>query len=161
MVPTPALAAVGEDVLWCLGLGLLLGAGRDALGLLLGNGRLLCFVWDVLAFGAAAFLACGFAAGVSATGTVRWYMLLSMAAGALGWGWAVANAVHGLARRCVAWLAAPFRFCSHHIVRPIQTWAINWVKSEVALHLKPRKKHEKKRKKPKKQLQKPNRILYN
>ena len=56
MAAAPALWAVGRDMLWCLGLGLLLAAARDLLGLLAGNGRVLCFLWDVLGFAAAAVL---------------------------------------------------------------------------------------------------------
>ena len=58
MAAAPALWAVGRDLLWCLGLGLLLGMFRSFAGLLLGNGRILCFVWDLLSFVAAAVLLC-------------------------------------------------------------------------------------------------------
>ena len=71
MAAAPAAAAVWADVLWGLGLGCLLGAGRDILGLVLGNGPVRCFCWDLLAFAAAAVLVCGFSAGVSASGLAR------------------------------------------------------------------------------------------
>ena len=64
MVPSPPLWAVLGDVLLCLGAGLLLGAVRDGATLAFGSGPVRCFVWDVLAFAAAAFVCCGFAAGM-------------------------------------------------------------------------------------------------
>ena len=81
MVPSPPLWAVLGDVLLCLGAGLLLGAVRDGATLAFGSGPVRCFVWDVLAFAAAAFVCCGFAAGASATGAARWYMAAAMGAG--------------------------------------------------------------------------------
>ena len=78
MVPSPPLWAVLGDVLLCLGAGLLLGAVRDGATLAFGSGPVRCFVWDVLAFAAAAFVCCGFAAGASATGAARWYMAAAM-----------------------------------------------------------------------------------
>ena len=83
MVPSPPLWAVLGDVLLCLGAGLLLGAVRDGATLAFGSGPVRCFVWDVLAFAAAAFVCCGFAAGASATGAARWYMAAAMGLGAL------------------------------------------------------------------------------
>ncbi len=81
MVPSPPLWAVLGDVLLCLGAGLLLGAVRDGATLAFGSGPVRCFVWDVLAFAAAAFVCCGFAAGASATGAARWYMAAHGAGG--------------------------------------------------------------------------------
>ena len=54
MMAAPAASAVLADVLWCLGLGCLLGAVRDGLSLVFGNGPVRCFFWDVLAFAMAA-----------------------------------------------------------------------------------------------------------
>ena len=85
MAASPALTAILGDVLWCLGLGCLLGACRDLTGLLLGEGPVRCFVWDVAAFAAAAVLLYGFCAGVSASGVARWYMAGAMLVGALAW----------------------------------------------------------------------------
>ena len=96
MVPSPPLWAVLGDVLLCLGAGLLLGAVRDGATLAFGSGPVRCFVWDVLAFAAAAFVCCGFAAGASATGAARWYMAAAMGLGALCWRWCVSHAVHRL-----------------------------------------------------------------
>ena len=56
MVPSPPLWAVLGDVLLCLGAGLLLGAVRDGATLAFGSGPVRCFVGDVLAFAAAAFV---------------------------------------------------------------------------------------------------------
>ena len=63
MAPSPAPWAVLGDVLWCLGLGCLLGAVRDAVRLALGEGPVRCFFRDIAVFAAAAVLVCGFAAG--------------------------------------------------------------------------------------------------
>ena len=93
MVPSPPLGAVLGDVLLCLGAGLLLGAVRDGATLAFGSGPVRCFVWDVLAFAAAAFVCCGFAAGTSATGAARWYMAAAMGLGALCWRWCVSRGV--------------------------------------------------------------------
>ena len=68
MVPSPPLWAVLGDVLLCLGAGLLLGAVRDGATLAFGSGPVRCFVWDVLDFAAAAFVCCGFAAGLRLPG---------------------------------------------------------------------------------------------
>ena len=104
MVPSPPLWAVLGDVLLCLGAGLLLGAVRDGATLAFGSGPVRCFVWDVLAFAAAAFVCCGFAAGASATGAARWYMAAAMGLGALCWRWCVSHAVQGrCAARCLFW----------------------------------------------------------
>ena len=46
MAPAPAPWAVLGDALWCLGLGCLLAAARDALRLALGEGKLRCFLRD-------------------------------------------------------------------------------------------------------------------
>ena len=80
MAAAPPAAAAG-DLLYCLGLGLALGAVRDVCGLVLGRGRLRDFFCDVAAFACAAVLVCGFAAGASASGVPRWYMALGRCAG--------------------------------------------------------------------------------
>ena len=49
------------DVLWCLGLGCLLGAARDAVRLALGEGPVRCFFRDIAVFAAAAVLYGGMA----------------------------------------------------------------------------------------------------
>lgn len=89
MAPAPAPWAVLGDALWCLGLGCLLAAARDALRLALGEGKLRCFLRDAAFFAAAAVLICGFAAGTSAGGLARWYMSAAVLLGALCWHWAV------------------------------------------------------------------------
>ena len=71
------------DVLWCLGLGCLLGAARDAVRLALGEGPVRCFFRDIAVFAAAAVLVCGFAAGASAGGLARWYMSVAVLLGRL------------------------------------------------------------------------------
>lgn len=92
MAPSPAPWAVLGDVLWCLGLGCLLGAARDAVRLALGEGPVRCFFRDIALFAAAAVLVCGFAAGASAGGLARWYM---SAAVLLGVGGAACRAPRG------------------------------------------------------------------
>lgn len=85
MAPSPAPWAVLGDVLWCLGLGCLLGAARDAVRLALGEGPVRCFFRDIAVFAAAAVLVCGFAAGASAGGLARWYMSAAVLLGAVSW----------------------------------------------------------------------------
>ena len=94
MAPSPAPWAVLGDVLWCLGLGCLLGAARDAVRLALGEGPVRCFFRDIAVFAAAAVHVCGFAAGASAGGLARWYMSAAVLLGAVSWRWAVQPAVH-------------------------------------------------------------------
>lgn len=158
MVASPAAAAVVTDVLWCLGLGLLLALARDALGLIFGNGRVLCFAWDLLAFVAGAVLLFGFSASASASGVVRWYMAGGMAAGALGWNRAGSGALHGAARALVRAAGWPFRVFHAGVVVPLRRAAGEKMTEN-------RKKRAEKRanrsKKPKKQLQKAKKILYN
>ena len=98
MAPSPAPWAVLGDVLWCLGLGCLLGAARDAVRLALGEGPVRCFFRDIAVFAAAAVLVCGFAAGASAGGLARWYMSAAVLLGAVSWRWAVQPAVHRAAQ---------------------------------------------------------------
>ena len=120
MVPSPPLWAVLGDVLLCLGAGLLLGAVRDGATLAFGSGPVRCFVWDVLAFAAAAFVCCGFAAGASATGAARWYMAAAMGLGALCWRWCVSHAVHRALRGTVFVLVWPLRFAADYAVHPFK-----------------------------------------
>lgn len=161
MAAAPALWAVGRDLLWCLGLGLLLGMFRSFAGLLLGNGRSLCFVWDLLSFVAAAVLLCGFAASASTGGGMRWYMAAGAGAGALAWRWAVSRTLYrlaaggaalvtGAALRLQGVLLAPFVHLKRHFAARKQTKTA----------AKAKKRAEKVTKK-KKQLQKPRKILYN
>ena len=114
MAPAPAPWAVLGDALWCLGLGCLLAAARDALRLVLGEGKLRCFLRDAAFFAAAAVLICGFAAGTSAGGLARWYMSAAVLLGALCWHWAVQPAVHRaasmLAASSVSTPSLPMRF---------------------------------------------------
>ena len=56
MAAAPAAWAVASDILWCLGLGCLLGAARDLLDLMPGGGAVRCFLWDIAVFAAAAVL---------------------------------------------------------------------------------------------------------
>lgn len=161
MVPAPALPAIAGDVLWCLGLGLLLAMARSALGWGFGNGRILSFVWDLLAFAAAAVVLRGFAAGVSASGVVRWYMVAGMLAGACGWQGAAAPALQAAGRAVLALLLYPWRWFCRCVCAPAAEKARNLMKSKMALHRERRKIREKKAKTKKKQLQNPVNLLYN
>lgn len=161
MTAAPALWAVGQDVVWCLGLGLLLAAGRDLLGLLAGNGRILSFVWDVLAFAAAAVLLCGFTASTSAGGMARWYMAAAMGAGALSWRWAASGLLHRLEETITGLLAAASLRIRCLITAPfVRLWHRHVLKKQEKRAIKAKKSPEKVTKR-KKQLQKQRKILYN
>lgn len=162
MVPSPPLWAVLGDVLLCLGAGLLLGAVRDGTALAFGSGPVRCFVGDVLAFAAAAFVCCGFAAGASATGAARWYMAAAMGLGALCWRWCVSHVVHKALRTVVRVLVWPLRFAADHVVHP----AKRRLQAQIAEIRQARRQNaqdlcEKNGKKPKNVLQNKHTILYN
>ena len=91
--------------MWCLGLGCLLGAARDAVRLALGEGPVRCFFRDIAVFAAAAVLVCGFAAGASAGGLARWYMSAAVLLGAVSWRWAVQPACTARRQRWRSWRA--------------------------------------------------------
>lgn len=159
MMAAPAASAVLADVLWCLGLGCLLGVARDGLSLVFGNGPVRCFFWDVLAFAMAAVLVFGFSTGVSASGVARWYMTGALLAGALAWRQAIQPAVHRFVRVVLHLLIWPLRAAEQHLLRPLGRRL-----AAVFRRVCPRRAHKKVRKKPKngkKQLQKPSKILYN
>lgn len=161
MAAAPVLWAVGRDALWCLGLGLLLAGARDAVGILLGNGRVLCFVWDLLAFAAAAVLLYGFGASASAAGGIRWYMTAGLGAGSLGWRWAVSGLLHDLTRRTARGLLA----CANRMEAGVKAPFVHLgqkmaAKAETKIALKAKKSTQKVTKR-KKQLQKQRKILYN
>lgn len=161
MTAAPALWAVGQDVVWCLGLGLLLAVGRDFLGLLAGNGRILSFVWDVLAFAAASVLLCGFTASASAGGVARWYMAAALGAGALSWHWAVSGLLHCLAETVTGALAAVAMRMRCLVSAPFaRLWYRHAVKKQEKKAIKAKNTPEKVTKR-KKRLQKQRKILYN
>lgn len=158
MVSAPALPAIGADVLWCLGLGLLVAAGRDVLGLCFGNGKALCFAWDLLAFACAAMLLCGFAAQLSASGVARWYMAAGLCGGVLGWRWGVSAALHRALQALLWCLTQPLRLVSHCVLRPLRR-KLGTVFASTGKKI--RRKFAKKTKNEKKVLQKQGKILYN
>ena len=150
------------DVLLCLGAGLLVGAVRDGATLAFGSGPVRCFVWDVLAFAAAAFVCCGFAAGASATGAARWYMAAAMGLGALCWRWCVSHAVHRALRGTVFVLVWPLRFAADYAVHPFKQWLLARIrKIRHARRHNAQDSCEKSGKKPKNVLQNKRTILYN
>lgn len=159
MAAAPAFTAVLADVLWCLGIGCLLGAGRDLLTLVLGNGPVRCFCSDVLTFAAAAVLVCGFSAGVSASGVARWYMAAAMLAGALAWGKGIHPAVHRLVRALAHAAACPFVLADRTLLRPLRSGIA--ARFRACRRRKMAKKAKKKPKNGKKQLQRPSKIVYN
>ena len=159
MAAAPAAAAVLSYLLWCLGLGCLLGMARQILGLVLGEGPVRCFCWDVLTFAAAAVLVCGFAAGVSASGLARWYMAAGVLAGVLAWyatiGPALSRLLHGLFR-LLLW---PLRMLEQRCLGPLRRAATRRLRKKRPCLV--QKKAGKKPKNGKNQLQKPSKILYN
>ena len=159
MAPSPAPWAVLGDVLWCLGLGCLLGALRDAARLLLGEGQVRCFFRDIAAFAAAAVLVCGFAAGASAGGLARWYMSAAALAGAVSWHWAVQTAVHRMAALLADFLLLPLRLAHKKLVRPLQNRVFAARQARCARRR--AKKSAKNQKSAEKRLQKPSKVLYN
>lgn len=154
MTAAPPLAAVVGDVFWCLGAGMLLAVVRQALGLLMGNGKILCFVWDLLTCAAAAVLLCGFSAGVSASGVSRWYMALGMFAGAWGWSLTAAPAINSLIFGILKWLFVPFDMLEKALIRPVS----GRLREKNEKYLQKLKLCPKKKKK---MLQKTGKILYN
>lgn len=159
MAASPAAAAVLSDFLWCLGLGCLLGIGRQTLGLVLGDGPVRCFFWDILTFAAAAVLVCGFSAGVSASGLARWYMAGGVLVGLLAWYATIGPAIRRGLRELLEIMLWPLRMLAFRCVRPLG----RALKRKVQRHLPHpiEKKAGKKPKNGKKQLQKPSKILYN
>ena len=159
MAPAPTPWAVLGDVLWCLGIGCLLGLARDAVRLALGEGAIRCFLRDIAAFAAAAVLVCGFAAGASAGGLTRWYMSAAVLAGAVCWRWSVQHAAHRAAFLAAQALLAPLRWLHKRAVQPLKNHV------SAALHRRcarfARKKSKKSQKSAEKRLQKPSKVLYN
>ena len=158
MAAAPAAWAVVSDILWCLGLGCLLGAARDLADLVPGGGPVRCVLWDIAAFAAAAVLVCGFAAGVSSSGVARWYMAAGTLAGALAWYGALRKGRRralGLVGKAAAW---PFWAAWRGLRRLAMRCAAVWRRAR------PHRRHKKvtkKVKKTKKQLQSPSKIVYN
>lgn len=158
MTAAPAVAAVWGDVLWCLGLGFLLGAARGGVSLLLGDGPVRCFLGDVMAFAAAAVLVCGFSAGVSASGLARWYMAGAVAVGVLAWMTGVQPVLYRLLVglwRLATW---PLRRLEYRLRTARATL---FAALHRCLPRAPAKKTEKKAKNGKKLLQKPSKVVYN
>ena len=159
MVASPAVTAVVADVLWCLGLGCLLGSCRDLVGLVLGEGPLRRFCWDVMAFVAAAVLLCGFSAGVSDSGLARWYMAVALLIGVVCWHCTVQPAVHRALYGLCRLMLWPIHWLQRHLVQPCRNRLMaggRRLRGRFA-----RKKGGKKPKNGKKQLQKPSKIVYN
>lgn len=159
MAPSPAPWAVLGDVLWCLGLGCLLGAARDAVRLALGEGPVRCFFRDIAVFATAAVLVCGFAAGASAGGLARWYMSAAVLLGAASWQWAVQPAVHRAAAALAELACRPLRLVHKMLVRPAQM-RLQAAQSRRRACRKA-KKSAKIKKSAEKRLQKPSKVLYN
>lgn len=159
MAASPPLWAVWTDVLWCLGLGMALGALREVLELVFGKSRPVCLVLDLAVFAAAAGLVCGFAAGLSASGQVRWYMAAAMALGAAGWYWALAEGVHRLAETLLRLLTWPLRTLDHRLLAPARHRLHGWLCRHRAQ--KSAGKRQKSQKKTKITLQNQGRVLYN
>ena len=157
MTASPPLWAPWPAARSCPALGLAAAAALAAAGLLLGHSRPVRFLLDLLAFASAAVLACGFAAGLSASGRVRWYMAAAMALGALGWRWAASGLLHRAAALVLRLLTLPMRLAERYLTHP--------ARRRLATIAAKRKKSAGKRQKPQKRhkkiLQKQGRILYN
>lgn len=159
MAPAPTAWAVLGDALWCLGVGCLLAAVRDAVRLLFGEGPVRCFLRDIAAFAAAAVLVCGFAAGASAGGLARWYMSAAALAGAVCWHWAVQSAVHRAASRLARLLLGPLRAVHKRAVQPAKDrLAARRLRRRTRRKI---KKSAKTKNSAEKRLQKPSKVLYN
>ena len=159
MVASPAVTAVLADVLWCLGLGCLLGTVRDLLGFVLGEGPLRRFCWDVMAFVAAAVLLCGFSAGVSDSGLARWYMTAALLVGTVSWHYTVQPAVHRALHGVCRLMLWPVQGVQRRLVQPC--WNRLMAGGRCLRGRFARKKGGKKPKNGKKQLQKASKIVYN
>lgn len=148
-----------REALCCMLLGAALGALRACLP---AKGRA-AFVLDMLLVGALLALMQSFAAGVSGTGTLRWYMLAGGAAGALlahrvlaaplG---ALRARLGALRARLAALAAAPARFLRQNVL-----WAAQKRHNERVLRAKERRSEKKSAKKWKNTLQKQQHLLYN
>lgn len=159
MAPAPTPWAVLGDVLWCLGIGCLLGLARDAVRLALGEGAIRCFLRDIAAFAAAAVLVCGFAAGASAGGLARWYMSAAALLGALCWRWAIQPAAHRAALAAASFLLGPLRLVHKMLVQPLQSRI--FAARKARRDRRAAKKSRKTKKSAEKRLQKPSKVLYN
>ena len=161
MAPSPAPWAVLGDVLWCLGLGCLLGAARDAVRLALGEGPVRCFFRDIAVFAAAAVLVCGLPPGQRGPVLARrGIMSAAVLLGAVSW------AVGGAGLPCTArrqrwrsWRCRPLRLVHKMLVRPAQM-RLQAARSRRRACRKA-KKSAKIKKSAEKRLQKPSKVLYN
>lgn len=158
MLASPPFWAVWTDVLWCLGLGLALAAARDLAQLLFGDSSPVQFALDLLQAGCAAVLLCGFAAGLSASGGVRWYMAAALLLGGLGWRWSGSLLLHRAFHRILRLLTLPFRGLQR-LTRPLAR-RIRILAGRRRAE-KADRKRQKSQKKHKNRLQNPTRILYN
>ena len=158
MTASASVCAVLGDVIWCLGIGCLLGAGRDGLSLALGRGKLRDFAGDMLAFAAAAVLAAGFSAGSSATGSTRWYMSLAVLLGAVCWYIAAVPVVHSVGGILARLTLQPLQLLHRLLFAPISA-EIKLQQQKIFHFLS--KKCRKPQKTGKKQLQNSTKILYN
>lgn len=158
MAPAPAPWAVLGDALWCLGLGCLLAAARDALRLALGEGKLRCFLRDAAFFcrsGGAHLWLCG---RTSAGGLARWYMSAAVLLGALCWHGRAARRTPGGVNAGGA-AARPAARSHQNALQPLQDRAAQ--ARTVRKSRKTAKKSQKTQNSAEKQLQKPSIILYN
>ena len=158
MTASASVCAVLGDVIWCLGIGCLLGAGRDGLSLALGRGKLRDLAGDMLAFAAAAVLVAGFSAGSSATGSTRWYMSLAVLLGAVCWFIVAVPVVHSVGESLVRLTLRPLQLLHRLLFAPISA-EIKLQQQKIFHFLS--KKCRKPQKTGKKQLQNPTKILYN
>ncbi|MGN0707033.1 MAG: hypothetical protein ACI4JC_03450 [Faecalibacterium sp.] len=143
---------IGQELLFCLLLGAVLGAAR-ALFPTRGRGAA---VPDFLLVGLLLILLQSYAAGQSFAGALRWYMLLGGALGA-GLACALLRPPVQAAEHVLGWLAAaPAHFLAVHLFCPAAQ-----AHSRRRLQAKERRKAKRAAKNAKKNLQNQARLLYN
>lgn len=143
-----APGALAWEALCCCALGVLAGTAR---ALAPAKGRA-GFAADFLLVGLLLILAQSYAAGVSAAGTLRWYMAAGAALGAL-WANMLLAAPLAAARR---WAALPIKFLGQR-ARALAQKRRAGAKARALL----RQNRKKTAKKPKKGLQNQRHLLYN
>lgn len=151
MAPVITPGQAGQDLLCCVGLGMLAGLLRLAWPV---RGRA-AFWPDFLAVGLALVLLQGYAAGSSYAGGLRWYMALGAAAGAAVVQAALGDAARWLAGRAFWALSWPLRLAQKRLLGPL------WKRARRLRGPRRQKNRKRVAKDEKKILQKEHRLLYN
>lgn len=152
MLPVPSPQYAAYDAACCAALGAVIGAAR---ALLPAKGRA-AFVPDVLEVGALLLLLQSYAAGLSASGALRWYMPAGGFAAALAVQAVLARPLRAVLRLLAKIAAVPLRFAAQKALCPLLC-----CRRERALRAKALRDEKRSAKKHKKALQKHGRVLYN